>query len=333
MPQPEPSTPATPPLSEKPSLRTKSEISGLASLQPRTLAHILLLLTAMVWGSTFVLVKAALADSTPLLMNFIRMVIASAALALVNRRQLRAVTRKQLLAGIFTGLLLAGGYQFQTVGLSLTTPVKSAFITGMVVVLVPLFTVIPAIRPADAPRPGWFTGIGVLTAFAGLIYLTTPPGTTARTLVSAVGIGDFLTLLCAVAFALHLLTLAHTSRFMSAGLLATLQIAACTLFMLLSLPLEHPHATFTPRLIVTLLLTGLLCTAAAFTIQSYAQQHLPPTHTVLLLSLEPVFAWLTGLALLHQTLGRRALLGAVLILAGILIIELLPATHTTEIPA
>ncbi len=302
-------------------------------LTPSALAHILLLLTALVWGSTFVLVKAALADSTPLLMNLIRMAIATVALALVNRRQLQAVTRTQLLAGIVTGLLLACGYQFQTVGLSLTTPVNSAFITGMVVVLVPLFTVIPAIRPADAPRPGWFTAVGVLIAFAGLLYLTTPPGTTVRTLVSAIGLGDLLTLFCAIAFALHLLTLAHTSRLMPAGLLATLQIAACTVFMLLSLPLEHPHATFTPRLIFTLLLTALLCTAAAFTIQSYAQQHLPPTHTVLLLSLEPVFAWITGLAFLHQTLGRRALLGAALIFAGILLIELLPATHTTEIPA
>ena len=153
-----------------------------------------------------------------------------------------------------------------------------------------------------------------------------------QNLTSSVAPGDLITLACALAFAFHLLVLARTAPGIDSGLLATLQIAAATLFMLFSLPLEHPHATFTPRLIATLLLCGLLATAAAFTIQSYAQQHLPPTHTVVLLALEPVFAWLTSLVFLHESLGRRSLLGAALILLGIAIIEFLPTTHSTEIP-
>lgn len=146
-------------------------------------------------------------------------------------------------------------------------------------------------------------------------------------------LGDLLTLACAFAFALHLLTLARVSPGIPSGLLATLQVAFATLFMLLTLPLEQPHATFTPRLILSLLVCAVLATAAAFTIQSFAQQTLPPTHTVLILTLEPVFGWLTSLLILHDVLGRRALLGAALILAGILIVELLPVRHSTEIPA
>jgi drug/metabolite transporter (DMT)-like permease len=118
-----------------------------------------------------------------------------------------------------------------------------------------------------------------------------------------------------------------------AGLLATLQITAAAFVMLLALPLEHPHATFTPRLILALVICGLLATAAAFTIQSYAQQHLPPTHTVVLLTLEPVFAWVTSLVILHQGLDQRGLTGAALIFAGILIIEFIPSSRMTEIPA
>ena len=82
-----------------------------------------------------------------------------------------------------------------------------------------------------------------------------------------------------------------------------------------------------------LLVCGLLATAAAFTIQSYAQRHLPPTQTVLILTLEPVFAALTSMLVLGERLGVRSLGGAALILAAILLIEWLPNLHATEIPA
>jgi drug/metabolite transporter (DMT)-like permease len=297
------------------------------------LAHILLLLTAFVWGATFVLVKSALADASPLLFNLVRMAIATLALVVINHRQLRGLSREHLKAGLLAGFLLATGYQFQTFGLNLTTPAKSAFITGMVVVFVPLLTLVPAFRNEGTPRPGLFTGLGAAAAFAGLIFLTTPAGTTARTLFSSIGAGDLISLCCAIAFAAHLLTLARWSPGIPSGLFATLQIAACTAFMLVSLPVERPHLTLTPRLLTALAICGLFATAAAFTIQSYAQQHLPPTHTVVLLALEPVFAWLTSLFFLHESLGSRSLLGAGLIFAGIAIIEFFPAAHTTEIPA
>ena len=303
------------------------------SLSKSHLAHILLLATALVWGATFVLVKSALADASPLLFNLLRMAIATVALVAIHHRQLRTLTPKHLKAGLLAGLFLAAGYQFQTVGLTRTSAAKSAFITGMVVVFVPALTLFPALRPKSTPRPGIFAALGAFCAFIGLIFITTPAGTTLHTIFSSIGSGDLITLACALAFAFHLLTLARTAPGIDSGLLATLQIAACTLFMLLSLPLEHPHATASPRLVVTLVICGLLATAAAFTIQSFAQQHLPPTHTVLLLALEPVFAWLTSLLFLHESLGPRSLLGAALILGGIAVIEFLPTTHTTEIPA
>jgi drug/metabolite transporter (DMT)-like permease len=93
------------------------------------------------------------------------------------------------------------------------------------------------------------------------------------------------------------------------------------------------HLHWTPRLVVAFGVCSLLATAAAFTIQSFAQQHLPPTQTVLLLTLEPVFAALTGLAVLHEGMDHRSLAGAGLILLGILAVELLPSTHGIEIPA
>jgi len=295
-------------------------------LSPSALAHILLLAVVFVWGSTFVLVKDALQDVSPLLFNLLRMALAFAALAIVNHRQLRHINRRALISGLIVGLFLAAGYQFQTAGLALTTPAKSAFITGLVVVFVPLFTVIPALRSPNTAPPRWTTAIGALLAFSGLLLLTTPAGTTLRNLFTSIGLGDLLTLACAIAFAGHLLALAHTSHQVNTGQLATLQIGVAALIMAITLPLGgRPHLAVTPRLIIALAITSLLATAAAFTIQSWAQQHLPPTHTAILLTLEPVFACLTSILILHEHLGRRSLLGAALILVGIAFTELLSA--------
>ena len=246
------------------------------------------------------------------------MTLAFIALAFINHRQILHITRAALNSGIIVGLFLAAGYQFQTAGLARTTAAKSAFITGLVVVFVPLFTLIPLLRPANAPAPRWTTAVGALLAFTGLLLLTTPAGTSWQNLFTSIGFGDLLTLACAIAFAGHLLALAHTSHRVPTVQLATLQIGAAALIMAITLPMEgKPHLTITPRLLIALAVTSLLATAAAFTIQSWAQQHLQPTHTAILLTLEPVFAALTSFFVLHEHLGRRSLCGAALILTGI----------------
>ncbi len=295
-------------------------------LSPSTLAHLLLLAVVCVWGATFVLVKDALQDVSPLLFNLLRMTLAFIALAIVNHRQLRHISRYALRAGLIVGIFLAAGYQFQTAGLARTTAAKSAFITGLVVVFVPLFTIIPALRSSNTPAPRWTAAVGAVLAFAGLFFLTTPTGTSWQNLFVSIGTGDLLTLACAIAFAAHLLSLAHTSHRVHTGQLATIQIGVASFIMAITLPAGgRPHLTLTPRLLIALTITSLLATAAAFTIQSWAQQHLPPAHTAILLTLEPVFACLTSFLVLHERLGRRSLAGAALILAGIAFTELIPS--------
>jgi len=294
-------------------------------LSPSTTAHLLLLAVVAVWGATFALVKDAINDASPLLFNMLRMTMAAIALAIVNHRSLRSLSRRTILSGIVVGIFLAAGYQFQTAGLARTTAAKSAFITGLVVVFVPMLTAIPAIRPASAHAPRWPSAVGALLAFSGLLLLTTPSGTTWSNLFSSIGIGDLLTLICSIAFAGHLLSLAHTSSRVPIAQLATLQITAAAIIMALTLPLGRPlYLHITPRLIIALAITSFIATAAAFTIQSWAQQHLPPTHTALLLTLEPVFAWLISFLFLGERLGSRSVTGALLIFAGILVTELLP---------
>ena len=295
-------------------------------LSPITLAHLLLLAVVIIWGATFVLVKDALQDTSPLLFNLLRMALAFVALAIVNHRQLLSIKRQSIISGFMVGLFLAAGYQFQTTGLAHTTAAKSALITGLVVVFVPLFTIFPALRPSGTPHPRWTSALGAIFAFSGLLLLTTPAGTSWQNLFRTIGLGDILTLFCAVAFAAHLLSLARVSKGIPTAQLATIQIGSAALLMAISLPLGgRPHLTFTPRLITALAVTSLLATAAAFTIQSWAQQYLPPTHTAILLSLEPVFACITSFLVLHEHLGPRSLFGAALILIGIVTIEIFPS--------
>ena len=287
-------------------------------------AHLLLVAVTLVWGCTFPLVKAALGQVSPLLFNLLRMTLASALLVAVNHRALRQVTRPQLTLCAVAGLCLALGYELQTTGLTRTTPSKSAFLTGLVVVLVPLISLVPGLRAHGTPRPTSTAYAGAAVAFFGIVLLTSDPGA-GFALLSGMHLGEWLTLGCAVAFAVHLLTLARAAHRIPARTLGTLQIVFAALAMLLFLPLErHPRLHWTSTVCVALAVTAVLATAAAFTIQSWAQQHLPASHTALIFTLEPVFAWLTSLVLLGERLGTRALAGAGLLLAGIGLAELGP---------
>ncbi|HVJ09758.1 MAG TPA: DMT family transporter [Acidisarcina sp.] len=280
-----------------------------------------------IWGCTFVLVKNALTDISPLLFNLLRMLLATICLALVYRRHLRGLTRRAWWSGMLVGACLAIGYQFQTAGLKLTTPSKSAFLTGMVVVMVPLLSAVPWLRAGGAHAPRWNVWIGALLAFAGIVLLTSPPSSGHR-LVSdfaAINLGDVLSIFCALGFALHVIALSHTSPRIPFQQLAVLQIGFCTLFMALSMPLfEHPWMHLTSRLVLAIVLAAVLATAAAFTIQSWAQKYLPATHTALILTLEPVFASMTSFVFLHERLGLRGSIGAILILGAIGLTELIP---------
>jgi len=304
-------------------------------------AYLLMLFVVAVWGSTFVLVKGALADATPAAFNLARMTLAFLILGVAYHRYWRGIRRWQVAAGALVGLCLAVGYQFQTTGLARTTPSKSAFITGLLVVLVPLLSMIPGVHPPGARRPRWNAFTGAAMAFGGILLLTAPAVTHApgpSSLLSqasglmpdwsSINLGDLLTLGCAIGFAFHCLALSHVSPRIGFQQLALLQVGFCALFMALSLPLiERPHIVWTPRLLLALGIAAVLATAAAFSIQSWVQSVLPPTHTALILTLEPVFAWITSFLVMGERLGARPACGALLILAGIALTELMPQPY------
>jgi drug/metabolite transporter (DMT)-like permease len=283
-------------------------------------AHALLVLITFIWGATFVIVKNAVAqDATPLLFNFVRMAMASLALGILFHRDIPHISRSSLIAGAVTGVFLWLGYEFQTTGLRLTTASKSAFTTGFSVILVPLLLMLFWGRKTTT-----WTALGVLAAFAGLFLLSVPASESGLGDWGSVNRGDLLTLGCALSFAFQIIFLGRATERHPFAQIGFLQIATAAVLMGLTAPLmERPHITWSSRVVWALMLTSLLATAAAFTIQAWAQQFTSPTQTALILSLEPVFAWITSYVVLGERLGFRAGVGALLILAGVLISELL----------
>lgn len=287
---------------------------------PRSLrAHLLLVLITLIWGSTFVLIKQALTESSPLLFNAVRMSIAAVLLMMYYRRHLLEIGRPALVAGVTVGLFLFLGYAFQTAGLRLTTPSKSAFLTGVSTVLVPLLLV-----TVWRTRVHPWRAVGIVLALAGLFLMTVPAGSQGLADFANVNRGDLLTIACALAFAFHIIFLGRATQRYPFEQMAILQIAVAALLMCLATPLlERPYMRLSGTVVTAVLVTGILGTAVAFTVQGWAQQFTPATHTALIFTLEPVFAWLTSFLYLKERLGVRAGGGALLILAGVVVSELL----------
>lgn len=283
-------------------------------------AHLLLVFVTFVWGATFITIKNALQDATPLTFNAVRMVLAAAVLTAIYARDLRGITRSALVAGGLVGVFLWLGYEFQTPGLQYTTASKSAFLTGMSVVLVPLFLAIGWRRHVNR-----WTLLGVGIAFVGLYFMTIPAHDPGLTTVNK---GDILTILCAIAFAFQIIFVGRATQRHAFRHIVVIETICCALLMTISAPiLERPHIVFTSQVVWAILITGLLGTALGFGAQGWAQQFTPPTHTALIFSLEPVFALATSYVVLNERLGFRAGLGAAMILGGVLISELLGAVQ------
>jgi drug/metabolite transporter (DMT)-like permease len=284
---------------------------------------------SLIWGMTFVVVKAALADASIFAFIAVRFTLAAILMGILFRRSIRGLGVQGVRAGIRVGSFLFGGFAFQTAGLKFTTASKSAFITGSCVIFVPIILGVFGRR-----RITLAIWAGALAAFAGLYLLTVPAGG-----FSDLNRGDLLTLMCALMFALHFIFLGENARRFSVGALSYLQVATTALLAIVFVPVaaafgwEAPRLTFTGQLIFAIFATAIGATVICFWLQTWAQQYASPSHTAILVSFEPIFAALTSWIIAHEHFGPRMLAGAALIFAGILIAELKgPAPASPESP-
>jgi drug/metabolite transporter (DMT)-like permease len=268
-----------------------------------------LLAVSLLWGTTFVAVKSALDDVSPLLFVGLRFTFAAAAAFLLVRR--RSDLRASLGAAVPLGAVLAAAYAAQTIGLTTTSPARSAFITGANVALVPLWA-----AAWLRVRPGGGAMIGLVIVLPGL-WLLTGAGAGGWTA------GDGWTLVCAVLFALHVVLLNRLAPGRPAGALLAVQLTVTAVFALgASAALETPAVTFTPTVVGALALTALLATTGTTWLQIRYQPLVDPTRAALIYATEPVFAAVFSYAVFGEVLTAVAWGGAGLILAGIVVSEL-----------
>ncbi|MBZ5697037.1 MAG: DMT family transporter [Acidobacteriia bacterium] len=298
----------------------------------RLKAQLGLVLCSLLWGVTFVVVKAALADASVFAFLAARFTLAALPMAWIYRADIRKLSSAEFWAGARIGIFMFSGYAFQTAGIAETTPSKAAFITGFSVVLVPVLLALLWRRRIKA----WVWS-GALASLAGLYYLTVP-----REGITDLNRGDLLVLVCAVLYALQIIFIARYSAKHSLGGLSFLQVAATAALSLAGVPIlaathwEPLRFHLTSELIFGVLVTAVFTTAIAYPLLVWAQRHTSATNTALILASEPIFAAVTSFIVLHERLGVRALAGAGLILAGILVAELkgpVPAVEETHLGA
>ena len=286
-------------------------------------ANLMMLLAASIWGFAFVAQRVGMETMGPHWFNSLRFFIGVVALTPVviwmDRAQakssiegLKSSTKSLLIGGAVAGLLLFIGATFQQVGLQYTTAGKAGFITGMYIFFVPLIGLFFRMKT------GLGTWLGAAIALWGLYLLSINEDFTLSK-------GDTLQLICAVAFAGHVLMIGYLASRMDTVKLSLVQFfVAGLLAMILALYFEQLTWGMIKSTAVPLLFAGVMSTGIAYTLQTIAQQHAHPSHAAIILSSEGVFAVIGGFLLLNEVLPAQGLLGCGLILVGMLMSQLMP---------
>ena len=278
----------------------------------KILAQLSMVVTTMIWGITFVMVKDALNDAPPYMFAALRFGIAFILGLVYVNKGIKNITDVEMLGGLFCGFCLFVGYAFQNFGLMETTPSRSAFITSVSVILVPLILVLFRMKRVNTRI--W---IAVVLAIVGLYILLNPTG-------GGVNIGDILTFGCAVSFAAHVIMQdKYLSKGASISKLFLIQIMFVTIFSCTSVFIfEDMIINISERLIIALLVTGILATFVAIMFMVWAQTILGPNQTAILLSLEPVFAALFSTFFAGEILGIYGWIGGMIVVLGVISSEI-----------
>ncbi|HLF19756.1 MAG TPA: DMT family transporter [Bacteroidota bacterium] len=277
----------------------------------RTKAELLLVSITLIWGSTFVITKEILRSLPPFLYTALRFLLATLIFGLWHLKSIRSMNRSSFLKGAGLGLLLFIGFSLQTVGLQYTTASKSAFITGLLVILTPMCQILIERR---APKIG--NVIGVILVAVGLYLLTSPRG-------SEMNVGDLMTIGCALCFALYIVYLDVFSNDSDPVQLTVAQFLVSAIGGIVgSLLLEPFPSVFPIQALVGLLYLTIFATVIALYVQVKYQRESTPTRAAVIFALEPVVAAIAAYLVLGEIIGTAGVIGGGIIVAGLLVSEL-----------
>ncbi len=274
------------------------------------LADGLLVLTAFIWGTGFVVMKNTVDSVPPAAIIFIRYTIAALLTAALFRKRLHGLTREDVKRGALVGLLLSGAYIVQTIGLSMTTAGKNAFLTTVYVLLVPFGCY--AVFKEKLGKAN-FIAAGLMLAGIGCLSLDGESG--------GLNAGDLLTLVSGMLFAAHIMAVERCQRKTDTYALIVLQFAFSAGFALVySLLFERGMPVAIELSTVGgLVYLAVFSTTIAMSLQNIGQSMAPASHAAILLSLESVFGALASWLLLGETLTGMMVLGFAIIFAALVV--------------
>jgi len=277
-----------------------------------------LLGVACVWGWAFVVVADAIALYPMYAFLAWRFALASAAFVVFYPRVLKKLTPSNLRMGVIAGVLLAGGYIFQTWGLdgaTRTTPARAAIITGLYVVITPLLQAVLLRR-----RPRTSTLFGGALALVGLWILSGIGASTGGWVF-----GDTLVVICAVVYSLHIIVLGSTGERHDVSALTLVQLAVVAAICgVISAFKERAGLPTAPSVIAAIVITGVFASAVAFVVQTWAQRKLPPSRVAIILVTETAFGGLFGWAAAGLW-PVREVVGAIAMFGGLVVSEVVAA--------
>ena len=277
-----------------------------------------LLFAAAIWGFAFVIVKDSLDYIGAVWMMAFRFTIAAAALSIIYCKKLKLLTKRAWIHGGILGFYLFFAYLVQTIGCKYTTAGKNAFLTTIYVFFVPLFLWIQTKK-----RPAWYVFMCAVMSIAGIGLLALGTGDGGN-----VNIGDVLTLICGIFYALHIIFTSKYNEEHDPILLTVLQFLFAAIFSWIVAPIfdgAFPLAQVqNPRVIVSMLYLGLFSTMVAFVLQNVGLKYLPSALASLLLSFESVFGVFFSTLVLGENLTLRMGFGCMLIFTAVVLAQTLP---------
>ncbi|MDO5696229.1 MAG: DMT family transporter [Eubacteriales bacterium] len=281
------------------------------------LAVVTLWAVTMIWGCGFVLSDIALRSLNPAQFMFLRFLIATAVMGLFNLKKLRHITPKEWRYGLTLGVILFLSFYLQTAGLKYTTPSKNAFLTALYVVFVPFFAFLIERRR-----------IGKLKIVCALMAVT-GSGVMSLTSDFHLGVGDSLTVACAVAFALQIYLTDLYVRSVRVEVLVFLQMAVtmcCSFLFALPTGIALPADGIG---VVAVLASGIFATSLCYFMQTWSQQYVGETTSAIILSLESIFGMLFSVWLVHEPVTPRMVAGGAIIMAAVFLSVLRPTKVST----
>lgn len=278
-------------------------------------ADLLMLLIALIWGSTFVAQRMSIDSVGPFFYSASRFILGALVLLplMYFRGKKKNRTSNNLWRdGALLGLVIAIGINLQQVGLQFTTVANAGFITGLYVVIVPIIGLFLHHKMHKA------TWLGVFLAVVGMYFLSVQGDFTVLK-------GDWFQLVGAIAWSAHVLLLSVLSHRHDPIRLSIVQFFVCgVLCLILSIVFERISDQNIVQAIPAILYGGLLSVGLGYTLQVFAQRNAIPSHAAIIFSMEAVFAALAAWLILDETISKRAILGCILMLVGMLIAQLVP---------